>query len=80
VTPGPDGFPTEFYQVFWSHIIDDLMAMFQDFHSGNIPLFCLNFGIITLLPNEKEAKKISNTSRSTYSMLVLRSLQKCLLS
>jgi len=25
---GPDGFPTEFYQVFWSLIKDDLMALF----------------------------------------------------
>jgi hypothetical protein len=37
---------------------DDLMAMFRDFHAGNLPLFCLNFGIITLLPKEKEVKKI----------------------
>jgi hypothetical protein len=74
--PGPDGFPAEFYQVFWSLIKDDLMAMFQDFHSGNLPLFCLNFGTITLLPKEKEAKKFSNTGRSACSMLVLRSLQK----
>jgi hypothetical protein len=26
--PGPDGSPAEFYQVFWSLITDDLMAMF----------------------------------------------------
>jgi hypothetical protein len=25
---GPDGFPAEFFQVFWSLIKDDLMAMF----------------------------------------------------
>jgi hypothetical protein len=56
--PGPDGFPAEFYQVFWSLIKDDLMAMFRDFHRGNLPLFSLNFGIITLLPKEKEVKKI----------------------
>jgi hypothetical protein len=56
--PGPDGFPAEFYQVFWSLIKDDLMAMFRDFHVGNLPLFCLNFGIITLLPKDKEVKKI----------------------
>jgi hypothetical protein len=47
---GPDGFPTEFYQVFWSLIKNDLMALFRDFHAGNLPLFNLNFGIITLLP------------------------------
>jgi hypothetical protein len=56
--PGPDGFLAEYYQVFWSLIKDDIMAMFRDFHTGNLPLFCLNFGIITLLPKEKEVKKI----------------------
>jgi hypothetical protein len=56
--PGPNGFPAEFYQVFWSLIKDDLMAMFRDFPRGNLPLFCLNFGIIMLLPKEKEVKKI----------------------
>jgi hypothetical protein len=56
--PGPDGFPAEFYQVFWSLIKDDLMAMFRDFHSGDQPLFCLNFGVITLIPKEKEVKRI----------------------
>jgi hypothetical protein len=56
--PGPDGFLAEFYQVFWSLIKDDLMAKFRDFDKGDLPLFCLNFGTITLLPKEKEVKKI----------------------
>ena len=56
--PGSDGSPAEFYQVFWSLIKDDIMAMFRDFHHGDLPLFSLNFGIITLLPKEQEAKKI----------------------
>jgi hypothetical protein len=34
--PGPDGLPVEFYQVFWSLIKDDLMAMFRDFHAGDL--------------------------------------------
>jgi hypothetical protein len=34
------------------------MALFRDFHRRNLPLFSLNFGIITLLPKEKEVKKI----------------------
>jgi len=55
---GPDGFPAEFYQVFWEFIKGDLMALFHDFHSGNLPLFNLNFGIITLLPKCQEAVKI----------------------
>jgi hypothetical protein len=34
------------------------MALFRDFHEGKLPLFNLNFGIITLLPKEQEVKKI----------------------
>jgi hypothetical protein len=30
---GPDGFPAEFYQVFWEVIKADLMALFHDFHN-----------------------------------------------
>jgi hypothetical protein len=56
--PGPDGFPAEFYQVFWSLIKNDLMAMFREFHSGDLSLFSLNFGIITLIPKQQEVKKV----------------------
>ena len=49
---GPDGFPAEFYQVFWETIKDDLLAMFVDFHNEKLPLHSLNFGIITLLPKK----------------------------
>ncbi|WVZ94166.1 hypothetical protein U9M48_040092, partial [Paspalum notatum var. saurae] len=55
--PGPDGFPAEFYQVFWETIKAGLMAMFHDFSKGNVSLFSLNFGIITLLPKCQEAIK-----------------------
>jgi hypothetical protein len=48
--PSPDGYPVKFYQVFWSLIKDDLMAMFDEFHKGYLPLFSLNFGIISLIP------------------------------
>ena len=48
--PGPDGFPAEFYQVFWSLIKEDVIAMFRYFHKGKLDLFSLNFGVITLLP------------------------------
>ena len=56
--PGPDGFPTEFYQEFWGLIKGELLAMFEEFHKGDIPLCNLNFGTITLLPKSKEAKQI----------------------
>jgi hypothetical protein len=56
--PGPDGFPAEFYQVFWEIIKRDLMAMFKQFHEGKLPLYNLNFGIITLLPKQNEVTHI----------------------
>ncbi|WVZ96321.1 hypothetical protein U9M48_041976 [Paspalum notatum var. saurae] len=56
--PGPDGFPPEFYQVFWNTIKDDLMAMFTEFHKGSLPLHSLNFGTIILLPKGNDVKQI----------------------
>jgi hypothetical protein len=34
------------------------MALFHDFYEDKLPLFSLNFGIITLLPKQKEAMHI----------------------
>jgi hypothetical protein len=56
--PGPDGFPTEFYQVFWDLIKNDLMTLFSEFHRGNLPLYSLNFGTIILLPKCAEVTTI----------------------
>ena len=56
--PGPDGFPVEFYQVFWNLIKDDLMALFTDFYKEELNLYSLNFGIITLIPKIQKATKI----------------------
>ena len=57
-SPGPDGFPAEFYQKFWPIIKDDLMAMFVQLQKGDLPLFKLNFGVITLLPKKEDASRI----------------------
>jgi len=56
--PGPDGFPAEFYQVFWEVIKEGLMTLFNDFYEERLPLFSLNFGVITLPPKTKDAKQI----------------------
>jgi hypothetical protein len=55
---GPDGFPAEFYQRFWDVIKEGLMAMFAHFQAGGLPLFKLNFGIITLLQKKENAMQI----------------------
>jgi hypothetical protein len=56
--PSPDGFPPEFYQVFWDLIKDDLMALFMEFHERTLSLNSLNFGTLILLPKKKDAKVI----------------------
>jgi hypothetical protein len=56
--PGPDGFPAKFYQKFWEVIKEDLLKMFHDLHAGTLPLFSLNFGVITLIPKTQEANCI----------------------
>jgi mannosylglycoprotein endo-beta-mannosidase len=55
---GPDGFPAEFYQFFWEIIKCDLVAMFESFQRGELPLFHLNFGTIILLPKKENAVQI----------------------
>jgi hypothetical protein len=55
---GSDGFPVEFYQVLWEIIKEDMLALFSDFYEERLPLFSLNFEVITLLPKIQEAKQI----------------------
>jgi hypothetical protein len=57
-SPGPDGFPAEFYQKFWHILKNDLMDMFAQLRKGELPLYKLNFGIITLLPKIENASRI----------------------
>jgi hypothetical protein len=51
-------FPIEFYQHCWDVIKADLVAMFQDFHNLNLDIARFNYGIITLLPQVKDANNI----------------------
>jgi hypothetical protein len=56
--PGPDGFPAEFYQFFWDIIKKDLMNLFVQLKQGNLPLYKINFGIITLIPKKEDTVQI----------------------
>ncbi|WVZ89203.1 hypothetical protein U9M48_035635, partial [Paspalum notatum var. saurae] len=56
--PSPNGFPAEFYQQFRETIKGDLLQMFRDLSRGDLPLFSLNFGVITPIPKVHEANLI----------------------
>jgi hypothetical protein len=56
-TPGPDGFPAEFYN-FRGIIKADILELFNFLHAGQLELFHLNFGKIVLLPKVIETEMI----------------------
>ena len=58
MAPGPDGFPVECYKKCWHIIKGDLLPMFHDLFSGQLHLFHLNFGPITLLPTKMDVVRI----------------------
>jgi hypothetical protein len=51
-------FPNRVLLGFWEIVKDDLMVLFKEFHNGSLNLYSLNFGIITLLPKQKEVAHI----------------------
>ena len=50
------------------------MALFKYFHEERLPLYSLNFGVITLLPNTVDAN--NNIGQYVFSMSALRFSQK----
>jgi hypothetical protein len=68
--PVPDGFPTEFYQVFWGVIKEDLLALFHEFHKDTLDLFSLNFGIITLISKIENTTKIQQYKADMLALLI----------
>jgi hypothetical protein len=74
--PSPDGFPAEFYQVFWSLIKDNLMAMFRDLHTGNLPLFFSILEQLHYFQRRRRSREFNNIGPYVCLMLALRSLQR----
>jgi hypothetical protein len=58
MAPGLDGFPVDLYQKLWDLIKDDLITMFHDLYSGDLPLFSLNFSVITLISKAQDTIRI----------------------
>lgn len=56
--PSLDGFPAEFYQAFWDAIKLDVMALFDDFQRGELPLYSLSFKTIILPSKCKKGVKV----------------------
>jgi hypothetical protein len=57
-SPGPDGFPGEFYQFFREKIKNSLKRLFDAFINGSLEIGRLNLGTITLLPKCEDALTI----------------------
>jgi hypothetical protein len=72
----PDGFPAEFYQVFWGIIKVDLLPLFADLHREALDLHNMNFGIITLIPKIHNATKIQHYRPICVLNVSFRSLLK----
>lgn len=53
-----DNIPIELYQICWEIMKEDIINLFHDFHTGNLDVSRINYGIITLLPKVEEASKI----------------------
>lgn len=51
-SPGPDGFPLDFYKRFWHIIKQDLIEVFTCFYHHQTSIDRLNFSFITLIPKK----------------------------
>jgi hypothetical protein len=47
-----------FLKSFWPIIKGDYLAMFRDFHNGDLDIKRLNYGVVTLVPKIKDANNI----------------------
>ena len=57
--PGPDRFPTFFYQEYWEVIKDDIMWMMQDGFNGTVDLDHINNANIVLIPKVDGANQVN---------------------
>lgn len=59
-SPKPDGFPTVFYQDHWATVGRDVCAAVLKCLNSNNDLSHINVTYITLIPNVKHPRKVSD--------------------
>lgn len=59
-SPGPNGFPTQFYQSNWDTIRKDVYKFVLHILNQGGSLKCINDTFITIVPKIKEPKKVSD--------------------
>jgi hypothetical protein len=53
-----NGYGVVFFKKFWDQIKDEMKLMFSDFFEGKLDIKRLNYGVITLVPKNKEANNV----------------------
>ncbi|CAL2255075.1 unnamed protein product [Prunus armeniaca] len=85
-TPGPDGFPTLFYQDYWGFCSDDIISFVQDcFNTASLPDH-LNETLISLVPkverpmcmNQLRPISLYNTLYKVVSKILVARLRPCM--
>jgi hypothetical protein len=56
--PGPDVLSFLFYLKFWDLVKGDIVKLFDDFYSGRLDLFRLNFSMLTLIPKVEDVSEM----------------------
>lgn len=57
---GPDGFPSEFYQVYWDIIGRDITDLVQKFYNNQVDLWQVNRACITLIPKKENTISLAD--------------------
>ena len=76
--PGPDGLSFLFLQEFWETIKQDVMALYDDCHAGNLDIYRLNFAMITLIPKEEDATNMRKLRQISLLNCIFKVLTKVL--